>query len=80
MAFFEAEGGGDVGVGEDAFEAETVLIRGAGPLEALDGVVGNEVDLGADGGGALGEDLGVLGVGVDTIDEDVFEGDLLVLL
>ena len=49
-------------------------------MEAFDGVVGDKIDFGADAGGSFGEDGGVLRVGIDAIDEDVFEGDLLVLL
>ena len=59
VAFFEAEGGRDVGVAEDGVEGLAVVLGGAAPGEALDGVVGDEVDLGVDGGGALGE-LGAL--------------------
>ena len=79
MTLLKTESSGDAGFGEDAFETKAVFIRGSDPLEPLDGVVGDEIHLRPNGGGALGEDGGVLGVGIDAIDEDVFEGDLLVL-
>ena len=50
------------------------------PLEALDGVVGNEVHLGVQAPRVLGEDLGLLGRVVHALDEDVFERHHLALL
>ena len=78
VAFFEAEGGGDAGVFEDVVEGAAVGVRRAFPVEALDGVVGDEVHLGVEAAGVAGEDGGLFERVVDALDEDVFEGELLV--
>jgi len=78
VAFFEAEGGGDAGVFEDIAKGAAAGVRGADPVETLDGVVGDEVDFGVEAAGVAGEDGGLFEVVVDAVDEDVFEGELLV--
>ena len=80
MAFFEAEGGGDAVAAEDGVEGAAVFGGGAFPGEAFDVVVGDEVDLGAGGGGAFDEEAGFVEVVVDAFDEDILEGELLFLL
>ena len=77
VAFFEAEGGLDAGVVEDGVEGAAVGLGRAAPVEALDGVVGDEVDLGVEAAGVAGEEAGLVEVVVDALDEDVFEGELL---
>ena len=77
MAFFDAEGGGDSGFFQEVLKGAAVGEGGAFPLESLDGIVGDEVDFCADGAGVAGEDF-CLGEGVvDSLDEDVFEGEFL---
>lgn len=82
-----AAGGGDVSasrgadVDVDVFAAEEVLkgedvgVDGALEGEALDFVVADEVDVGAEGFGDLCEFFGVPGLVVDASEEGVFEGD-----
>ena len=49
------------------------------PLEAFDSIVGDEVDLCFQTFGPLGEQVGLFEGIVDSFDEDVFEGELLLL-
>ena len=48
MAFFEAEVGGDAGLFEDLLECTAVSVGRAFPLQALNGVVGDQVHLGSE--------------------------------
>ena len=80
VAFFEAEGGGDAGFGEDVAEGLAVGNFRAFPRQALDGVVGDEVDLGLEGARVFGEDVGLGEVVVDTLDEDIFQREVLFFL
>lgn len=56
-----------------------MVFGGAHPGKAFDGVVGDEVDFGADCFGAFGEDAGLFEVVVDVLDEDILEGEVLLL-
>lgn len=77
VALLDAEGGDDAGLLEDVLKGATVREGGAFPLEAFDGVIGDEVDFRADAAGVAGEDGG-LGEGiVDSLDENIFEGEFL---
>lgn len=79
MALFDAEGGDDTGTFEGFGKGAALVLRGARPLEAFDGVVGDEVDLGVKASGEGGEGLDLGGGVVDAGDEDVFQGDHLAL-
>ena len=80
MALLAAHGGGDLGGREHCRKAVDGEVAGPLPGEALDGVVGDEIDLGVEPPRVLGEDGGLLERVVDALDEDVFEGHHLALL
>ena len=75
MAFFHADGDfGSAGFdsaakGFDAFEV------GASPVEAFDSVVRDKVDLGSELFGVFGQESGLGQVIIDSVDENVLEGD-----
>ena len=75
VAFFAAEGDGDAGAAEDVGEFLLAGDRGAFPGKALDGVVGDEVDVGVHVEGDVAEFLGLVEGVVDVLDEDKLEGD-----
>lgn len=79
MALFDAEGGDDTGAFEGFGEGAALVLGRARPLQAFDGVVGDEVDLGVKASGEGGKGLDVGRGVVDAGDEDVFEGDHLAL-
>ena len=82
-----AAGGGDVAASAGAdvdvevfgleilLESANVFVAGAVKGHAFDFVVADEVDVGADGAGDVGEFFGVLGLVVDAAEEGVFERD-----
>ena len=80
MAFFHADGDfGSAGFdsatkGFDAFEV------GASPVKTFYCVVGNEIDLGSEFFGVFGEESGLGKVVVDSVNENVLEGDDLLAL
>ena len=80
VAFFEAEGGGNIAFGKDAAEGAAVVFGGTFPLEAFHGVVGDEVDEGTHALGPLGEDAGLFEVVIHSFDEDILEGEALLFL
>ena len=61
---------------QDVLEGEDVAVRGTVERQTPDLVVADEVDVGADAAGDLGEPGGVLGPVVDAAEEQVLEGDL----
>jgi hypothetical protein len=75
VTFFAAERGGDALLLEGVQERFLSGFGGALPGEAVDVVIGDEIDFGVQAAGEAGEWGGVGGVIVDAGDEDVFEGE-----
>ena len=60
-------------------ETAAVGLGRAFPVESVDGVVGDQVHLGAQAAGVAGEQLGLVERVVDALDQDVFQGEFLFL-
>ena len=75
MAFFAADGCANSGGEEGSAEEVDGVFGGSFVGESFDFVVGDEVDLGVESFGVLGEEAGLFGAIVDACEEDVFEED-----
>ena len=75
VAFFAADGCANSGGEEGSAEKMDGIFGGSFVGEAFDFVVGDEVDLGVESFGVLGEEAGLFGAIVDACEEDVFEED-----
>ena len=75
VAFFAADGCANSGGEKGSAEEVDGVFGGSFVGEAFDFVVGDEVDLGVESFGVLGEEAGLFGAIVDACEEDVFEKD-----
>lgn len=74
VALFLADGMGDLILGEDLSESLLARDIGALPIEPVDGIVGDEVDMGMEVSGDGGEVAGLVEGIIDIPDEDKLEG------
>lgn len=75
VAFFAADGCANSGGEEGSAEEVDGVFGGSFVGEPFDFVVGDEVDLGLESFGVLGEEAGLIGTIVDACEENVFEED-----
>ena len=75
VAFFAADGCANSGGQKSSAEEVDGVFGGSFVGEPFDFVVGDEVDLGVESFGVLGEEAGLFGAIVDACEENVFEED-----
>ena len=75
VTFFTADGCANSGGKKGSTEEVDGVFGGSFIGEAFDFVVGDEVDLGVESFGVLGEEAGLFGAIVDACEENVFEED-----
>jgi len=75
MAFFAADGCTNTSGEEGSAEKVDSVFGGSFVGKSFDFVVGDEVDLGVESFGVLGEEAGLIGTIVDTCEENVFKED-----
>ena len=75
VAFFAADGCANSGGEEGPAEEVDGVFGGSFVGESFDLVVGDEVDLGVESFGVLGEEAGLFWAIVDACEENVFEED-----
>lgn len=80
MTFLPTQGCGDSGGGEHGVESVLLGFARAFPGEPIDGVVGDEIDLGVDGSCPLGQEMRLGDHVIHIFDEDVLERDVLLAL
>ena len=77
VTFFSAQSGFRAGMAKDGKEVFLSILLGTHPWQSFDGIVGDQVHLGADTPGLPGQKTGLLGGVIDVADQNILESDSL---